>query len=160
MSTTEFFAARLAAEVPAFNRVIRALPGDQLHYRPHEKNTTAGTLAWQLAQEMKGLATLFQSGDIRMGPSDAPRSIDEIAAEFEKNANDALHASKNVSEERWNGPAKFYYADQLAWEEKASEMAWGFLLDMIHHRGQLSAYLRPMGGKVPSIYGPSADDKE
>ena len=38
------------------------------------------------------------------------------------------------------------------------EMLWGFLFDAIHHRGQLSSYLRPMGAKVPSIYGPSADD--
>jgi len=37
-------------------------------------------------------------------------------------------------------------------------MLWGFLFDAIHHRGQLSSYLRPMGAKVPSIYGPSADD--
>ena len=38
------------------------------------------------------------------------------------------------------------------------EMLWGFLFDAIHHRGQLSSYLRPMGAKVPSIYGPSGDD--
>ena len=37
-------------------------------------------------------------------------------------------------------------------------MLFGFLFDAIHHRGQLSSYLRPMGAKVPSIYGPSADD--
>jgi uncharacterized damage-inducible protein DinB len=36
-------------------------------------------------------------------------------------------------------------------------LAWMLMLDAIHHRGQLSTYLRPMGGKVPSIYGPSAD---
>jgi uncharacterized damage-inducible protein DinB len=38
------------------------------------------------------------------------------------------------------------------------EMAWGFLLDQIHHRGQLTTYLRPMGSTVPAIYGPSADE--
>jgi uncharacterized damage-inducible protein DinB len=36
---------------------------------------------------------------------------------------------------------------------------WDFFFDAIHHRGQLSTYLRPMGGTVPSIYGPSADSK-
>ena len=39
-----------------------------------------------------------------------------------------------------------------------SQFLWDFMFDAIHHRGQLSAYLRPMGGKVPSIYGPSADE--
>ncbi len=45
-----------------------------------------------------------------------------------------------------------------AWETTIDGFVWGFLFDAIHHRGQLSTYLRPMGGKVPSIYGPSADD--
>ncbi len=40
----------------------------------------------------------------------------------------------------------------------AGRMVWFTLFDLIHHRGQLSTYIRPMGGKVPSIYGPSADD--
>jgi uncharacterized damage-inducible protein DinB len=48
---------------------------------------------------------------------------------------------------------------RLAWESTVEDMAWGFLLALIHHRGQLTAYLRPMGGKVPGVYGPSADDK-
>ena len=43
-------------------------------------------------------------------------------------------------------------------ETSLGDMLWGFLFDGIHHRGQLSTYLRPMGAKVPSIYGPSADD--
>jgi uncharacterized damage-inducible protein DinB len=47
--------------------------------------------------------------------------------------------------------------DYVAWEGAAGEIMWGFLFDKIHHRGQLSTYLRPMGGKVPAIYGPSAD---
>ena len=43
--------------------------------------------------------------------------------------------------------------------EHGYNMAWGFLLDQIHHRGQLSTYLRPMGAKVPAIYGASADEQ-
>jgi uncharacterized damage-inducible protein DinB len=48
--------------------------------------------------------------------------------------------------------------DAPAWETTIDGFVWGFLFDAVHHRGQLSTYLRPMGGKVPSIYGPSADD--
>ena len=44
------------------------------------------------------------------------------------------------------------------WADTLENFAWGFLLDAVHHRGQLTTYLRPMGSKVPSIYGPSADD--
>jgi uncharacterized damage-inducible protein DinB len=45
-----------------------------------------------------------------------------------------------------------------AWEDTVGGFLWSFLFDAIHHRGQLSTYLRPMGSKVPAIYGPSADD--
>ena len=55
--------------------------------------------------------------------------------------------------------ALFLYQGQVVMEKPTVvEFLWDFMFDAIHHRGQLSAYLRPMGGKVPSIYGPSADD--
>ena len=158
MSTREFFAERLAAELPAFNNVIRALPGERLDYRPHEKNTAAGQLAWQLAHEMEDLPRLFATGEINYVPSKAPATIDEIADVFARNAEAALEAAKNLSEERWNAPAKFAWNGQVVWEDSVNGMAWGYLFDMVHHRGQLTAYLRPMGGKVPSCYGPTADD--
>ena len=158
MSTREFFAQRLGVELTAFNNVIRALPNDRLDYRPHEKNTPAGQLAWQLANEMADLPVLFSTGQINFVPSTPPASIEEIAAAFERNANGALEAAKSVSEEQWNAPAKFAWNGQVVWEDTVSGMAWGYLFDMIHHRGQLTAYLRPMGGKVPSCYGPTADD--
>jgi uncharacterized damage-inducible protein DinB len=159
MSTREFFAERLAAELPAFNKVIRALPGDRLDYRPHEKNTPAGQLAYQLAHEMADLPKLFSTGEINWTGLDTPKTIDEIADAFSRNADAALEAAKNVDEERWNAPAKFAWNGQVVWEDTVAGMAWGYLFDMVHHRGQLTAYLRPMGGKVPSCYGPSADDQ-
>ena len=57
-----------------------------------------------------------------------------------------------------NRNAQFLYQGQVVMEKPMMEFLWDFMFDAIHHRGQLSAYLRPMGGKVPSIYGPSADD--
>ncbi len=157
MSTREFFAQRLAVELPAFNNVIRALPGDRLDYRPHEKNTAAGNLAWQLAIEMSQIPELFQTGEIHWGKAKTPETIDEIAAAFSRAGEAAVEAAKSVDEERWNAPAKFYWGENLAWEDTVSGMAWGYLFDMVHHRGQLTAYLRPMGGKVPACYGPTAD---
>ena len=159
MSTREFFAQRLAVELPAFNNVIRALPGDRLDYRPHEKNTPAGALAWQLAVEMSQLPDLFRTGVIDWIPSEAPAAIDDIAGAFARNADAALAAAKSVDEERWNAPAKFMFNGQVAWEDTVAGIAWGYLFDMIHHRGQLTAYLRPMGGKVPACYGPTGDDQ-
>lgn len=159
MSIREFFATRLASELPAFNRVIRALPADRLDYKPHERSTGAGQLAAQLSYEMQHLAELFEKGEIHYVPDTESRSLDEIATSFERNAQQALEAAKNVSDEQWSAPAKFFMGGQPVWETTVGDMAWGYLFDLVHHRGQLSTYIRPMGGKVPSIYGPSADDR-
>jgi uncharacterized damage-inducible protein DinB len=59
---------------------------------------------------------------------------------------------------KWESKGRFLMGDAPAWEDSVEAFFWGFLFDSIHHRGQITTYLRPMGGKVPSIYGPSADD--
>jgi uncharacterized damage-inducible protein DinB len=64
-----------------------------------------------------------------------------------------------MDDESWMSPAKFLFEEQLIMEGPRMQLAWGLFLDSVHHRGQLSTYLRPMGSKVPSIYGPSADDQ-
>jgi uncharacterized damage-inducible protein DinB len=158
MSTRLFFAERLASELPAFERVLAALPADQLHYTPHEKNKPAGDLAWQLAVEMAGLKELFESGDINYDTGETP-SHENIVSAFKQSAEAALANVKVLDDERWAGKARFLMGGQVAWETTVEGMAWSFIFDMVHHRGQLSVYLRPMGGKVPSIYGPSADSE-
>jgi hypothetical protein len=54
---------------------------------------------------------------------------------------------------RWEGSLDFFGTPR-----PAAPMAWSFLFDLVHHRGQLTTYLRPMGSTVPQIYGPSADE--
>lgn len=58
-----------------------------------------------------------------------------------------------LSQERWDGTLDFF-----GQERPAAPLAWSFLFDVVHHRGQISTYLRPMGSTVPQIYGPSADE--
>jgi uncharacterized damage-inducible protein DinB len=158
MSTRDYFAKRLKQDIPGFLKVIRALPADRLDYRPHEKNTSAGALAQQLAIEMAGVADCLLTGDAAYSPSAEKLSTDQIAESFEKSANLVLERIATATDERWNGPARFIYNGTPVWTTTVEEMCWGFFLDLIHHRGQLTAYIRPMGGKVPGVYGPSADD--
>ena len=58
----------------------------------------------------------------------------------------------------WAETGRFLLNGQVRMEQTISGFLWLFFFDAIHHRGQLSTYIRPMGGKVPSIYGPSGDD--
>jgi uncharacterized damage-inducible protein DinB len=64
-----------------------------------------------------------------------------------------------LDEAGWNAKADFYYGGKKVNESPIGEFLWMCLFDAIHHRGQLTTYLRPMGSKVPAIYGPSADEK-
>jgi uncharacterized damage-inducible protein DinB len=159
MSTREYFTKRFEAEQPAFVRVLRALPGDRLDYKPHERSTGAGELAWQLVNEQRALAGLTANGDVIYETPARPESIDAIVAAYEAETDRLRKLLATMDDARWSGPAHFVIGGQSAWDDTVEEMFWGFLVDMIHHRGQLSAYIRPMGGKVPQIYGPSGDDQ-
>ena len=61
--------------------------------------------------------------------------------------------TRTVPEERWTGTMDFFGT-----QRPAAPMAWSFLFDIVHHRGQITTYLRPMGSTVPQVYGPGADE--
>ena len=88
----------------------------------------------------------------------APAALAESLSAYEKNAAALKRRLAKVKDAGWKKKARFLMDGKVAWEASLGDMLWGFLFDGIHHRGQLSTYLRPMGAKVPSIYGPSADD--
>jgi uncharacterized damage-inducible protein DinB len=67
-------------------------------------------------------------------------------------------ALAKIDDKAWGRSVKFFFGTPEPMEDTLENWVWGFLMDAVHHRGQLSTYLRPMGSKVPSIYGPSADD--
>lgn len=160
MNLHEFFMQRWEAEQPAFRKVLAAMPTNNLDYKPHERSTAAGNLGWQIAEEQRVLSDLLDTGVINFEMRERPKSTDEIVAAWDK-ATDALRTRlQKFDESKSTNPAKFIVGGHEAWTDTVGNMLWGFLVDMIHHRGQLSAYLRPMGGKVPAIYGPSADEQE
>jgi uncharacterized damage-inducible protein DinB len=158
MTTLEFCRARRKAELPAFVKVLKAMPQAGLGYRPDPRSRTAAEIAWLLACEEQALAEMLNTGVIDWKETPPPAKAEEIVATFEKGAALVDERLAKVDAAGWDKPAKFLMGGQAVWEDTTGQMVWGFLFDAIHHRGQLSAYLRPMGGKVPAIYGPSADD--
>jgi len=158
MNNREFFIQRWEGEQPAFIKVLRAIPDKQLAYRPHERSSAAGALAWQLAEEQKQLCELLSSGQIHFELKVHPEKVSDIVAAYEKATSELRALLKSATEERWSGAGNFLVDGKVSWSDSVQNLCWGYLFDMVHHRGQLSAYLRPMGGKVPAIYGPSADD--
>jgi uncharacterized damage-inducible protein DinB len=157
MTNLEFCIARRKAERPAFIRVLKAIPGERLDYRPDPKARTAAELSWLLAVEEAALVSLLDAGVVEWKDSAPPARMDTIVEAFERSSADVNARLERLDQAAWEKKVKFVMGGG-AWEDALSQMVWGFLFDAIHHRGQLSTYLRPMGGKVPSIYGPSADD--
>lgn len=158
MNVPEFFVQTWEKEMPVFGKVLRALPADKLSYTPHERSTKAGDLAWQLVLEQRSLAGIAGKGEFDWENLPSPGSLDEIIREWDKATDQLRAALQGLDETRWARESKMLMAGTPGWTDTTGGMLFGFLLDMIHHRGQLTSYIRPMGGKVPSIYGPSGDD--
>lgn len=160
MTNGEFFRERWEMEQAAFRKVMSAVPAGQLDYRPHERSSSAGELAWQLAQEQADLIDLLDKSEAIYIPGrPRPSSLDEILAAWDQASATLRERLQSLDESKWQTQGHFKVGDDVAWTDTLQNLLWGFLFDMIHHRGQLSTYLRPMGAKVPAIYGPSGDER-
>jgi uncharacterized damage-inducible protein DinB len=122
-------------------------------YRPDPKSRTAQEIAWQIVCEEKMIIEGLETGKAEWAPPPMPATMKEVVAEYEKQAATLPDRWKALSTEKWNGTLDFF-----GQQRPASPMAWSFLFDIVHHRGQITTYLRPMGSTVPQIYGPSADE--
>jgi uncharacterized damage-inducible protein DinB len=122
-------------------------------YRPDPKSRTAQDIAWQIVCEEIMLIDALESGTAAWSPAPAPESMKEILQTYEKQSASIAERLKGLPDARWEGPLDFFGK-----QRPASPMAWSFLFDIVHHRGQITTYLRPMGSTVPQIYGPSADE--
>ncbi len=156
MTNREFFLEVLQEEAPKFRKAIDALPEDKHDHKVHDRSRAAGNLAGQLAIQWKAISGIISAGT----PSFNPHEMDnmtkaEMLAKFDEGMPQLLNDLKTLSNEEWeNGKAGW----GGTMHDTKYHMSWMFLFDAIHHRGQLLTFLRAMGAKVPSIYGPSADD--
>ncbi len=158
MTTREFLQSRRKAEYPVFTRVLKALPTGRFDYRPHERSPSAADIVWTLALETKACCDLVDTGRINWKPDPPPADPEAILSAFQKHYAALDDRIEGLDESGWQRTSQFLVHDKLVREGPLGEFLWYIFFDAIHHRGQLSAYIRPMGGQVPSIYGPSGDD--
>jgi uncharacterized damage-inducible protein DinB len=133
-------------------KVLSRIP-EGATYRPDPKSRTAQEIAWQIVCEEKFLIETLESGQGEWAPPPMPKSMREVEAAYTAQSADIVKRWKKLPQERWEGELAFFGR-----KRPASPMAWSFLFDIVHHRGQITTYLRPMGAKVPQIYGPSHDE--
>lgn len=154
------YADALAREMNTTLRVMRAFPADQAHFQPHPRSGSAHQLFNTFGIE-QGVALGAVNGTLDLASAfSAPRAETLAGAieAFERNAGAVVAAARAASPAAWRRPQPFFTGPKQVGQLPAGAIASMMLWDQIHHRGQLSVYLRMAGGSVPSIYGPSADE--
>lgn len=158
MTEREFFIERRGVESGAFDRVMGALPHDQFDYRPHARSQSARELVWTLACESQACSDIIDAGRIDWQHRPPAGTPAEIVSSFQRNYAALSKRAAALDEKAWQRKVQFLVEGAIMQEPSLGQFLWYLFFDAIHHRGQLSTYIRPMGGKVPSIYGPSGDD--
>jgi uncharacterized damage-inducible protein DinB len=165
LNNREFFIQRWEREYPSFVRLFKALPADRLDYRPHPTSRSAAELMALLVSAQQSCIELcknrkrFYNG-LRWKAPGQFGGLDEMIATYERDHHVLSGHLRALDEEAWNEQAWLIQGEdqQILLKDTMGGLMWLALFDSVHHRGQLSTYIRPMGGKVPSIYGPSADE--
>ena len=155
----EAFLQSWAQEYQTTVKILKAYPHDKQDLKPAEKCKTARELAWIFANEenvmMRGIAV----GNIDWSKfQPTPATMQEAIAAYERGHAETVEMIKNISDADWNSTIAFMVAPKTPGQVLRSDLLWMLLHDQIHHRGQFSIYLRLAGAKVPSIYGPTADE--
>ena len=158
MTNRDFLIQRLESETPAMLKVIRALPAGKLDYRPHPRSRSAGELVALLVAEAAACVEMCEKGEINWADPKPASATEQAATEYERWQKKFVEHLRKVDDATWHKMIPMLMGGQKVHEGTFAGMCWEMLFDAVHHRGQLSTYIRPMGGKVPSIYGPSADD--
>jgi uncharacterized damage-inducible protein DinB len=144
-------------EAAATRNVLARIPEGSA-YRPDPKSRTAREIAWLIVREEIALADGMKKGTFEWTEVPAPATMKEVLDAYDRHHPEATRTLEQLDAKRWDDQIPFIFGGQEVMRDTGANNAWGFLLDMIHHRGQLTTYLRPMGAKVPQIYGPSADE--
>jgi uncharacterized damage-inducible protein DinB len=133
-------------------KVLARIP-EESGYRPDPKSRTAQEIAWQIVCEEKMIIDALESGKAEWAPPPTPATMKEVLAAYETQSAGMGQRWTALPAARWDASLEFFGS-----QRSASAMAWSFLFDIVHHRGQITTYLRPMGSTVPQVYGPSADE--
>jgi uncharacterized damage-inducible protein DinB len=153
----------LEHEAATTRKVLERVPADKFDWKPHEKSMAFGRLATHVA-EMHGWAKpTIEDPELDFAKMDykpfEPTSTEELVAHFEKNLAEAMESLKGATDDIWHEPWSLRNGEQIYFTlPKIAVMRTMVLNHIVHHRGQLTNYLRLNDIPVPPIYGPSADE--
>jgi uncharacterized damage-inducible protein DinB len=165
MKLTELLLAELDREVPRSRRVLEQVPDGKYEWKPHDRSMIFGYLADMVATIPSWIAMIVTKDDLDVAPADGPTMKPEpkttsaaLLAALDQTAGAARKALQGTTDEHLQTNWQLKARGQVVQEEVRYIMIRDTIAHWAHHRGQMTVYLRLLGAKVPSVYGPSADD--
>jgi uncharacterized damage-inducible protein DinB len=156
IGTVAFFRERHRVETITTGKVLRAMMPEMLDYRLDAQSSTLGVIAWTIVRCLRICSKLTRD-TIAEVPRDPPPSHQELLLAFDRAAQELSAALLVMTQEEWKRQRVVRTGSNTLLDQPLGQIFWLFHADSIHHRGQISVFLRPFGAKVPSIYGPSGD---
>jgi uncharacterized damage-inducible protein DinB len=155
------FMAEFEAEITATRKCIERIPETLYTWKPHEKSMNLGYLTLLVAEIPKWIAVMIRTREIdfQTFPHFQAATTSEMVNHFDENVDSAKQAFQELTMEDLSKPFVLRNGDYIILSSPLGENISSTLNHWVHHRGQLTVYMRLNDIAVPSIYGPSADDK-
>jgi len=167
MSISKLLLPEFDQECVNTRKTLELVPEDKWSWKPHEKSGSLGWLAGHVATLNEWTAMTMKTTELDYAPVNGPkyeqtptRNRKELLAAFDKSTAEARAALDNVSEEEWWKPWTLLMGGQTLFTMPRYSVIRTFCFNhMIHHRAQLTMYLRTLNIPIPGLYGPSADEQ-
>ena len=157
----KIFLHELNAEVPATRKCLKSIPENLFGWKPHEKSMDMGYLALLVAAMPEWIVHTISDKVIDFATYNPfrPKTTNELVKYFDENITAARNILEKVSDEEMKEMFFLKSSGQTLFSLPVDETVSSTLNHWVHHRGQLTVYMRLNNILVPSIYGPSADEK-
>ncbi|HEX2252900.1 MAG TPA: DinB family protein [Thermoanaerobaculia bacterium] len=165
MTIGRAFVAELEQEAAVTRRLLERVPVEKGDWKPHEKSMTLGRLAGHVADLPGWAATMFTEDTDFASPEGQhepflPARVEELLARFDASVERFRQAAEAANDEQMRERWQLRQGEKVFLDLPRAAAVRGVGINhMIHHRGQLSVYLRLLDVPLPSIYGPTADEQ-
>jgi uncharacterized damage-inducible protein DinB len=162
MTISQLLLPEFDQEMASTRKMLATVPNDKFSWKPHDKSMTLGRLASHVAEMPSWAIPTMEQDSLEITPGQKPfwaGSTPELLESFDKNVAMARPLIEGASDETFARDWSFIYAGQKIFNGPKSQILRSMVFShLIHHRGQLSVYLRLLEIPVPGMYGPSADE--
>ena len=164
MSLTQPFILEIQQEMISTRKMLERVPAASFNWKPHEKSTPLGILASHVANLPGMLTTILTQDELDFAGGNfvppMPESTAELVERFDRNVERGLKLLQEHSDEQMQKNWRLRQGEHVLFELPRTGVIRSMLINhLIHHRGQLSVYLRLLDVPLPSIYGPTADEQ-